>query len=90
MPQQKVKYQSKKLAMSGRDISGCAATGTGKTAAFMLPILERLLFRSASDSVTRVLTVVPTRELGVQVFQVCKQLAQFTTWVHILLLVDFI
>ena len=78
MPQQKVKYQSKKLAMSGRDICGCAATGTGKTAAFMLPILERLLFRSASDSVTRVLTVVPTRELGVQVFQVCKQLAQFT------------
>jgi len=66
-------------AMSGRDICGCAATGTGKTAAFMLPILERLLFRSASDSVTRVLTVVPTRELGVQVFQVCKQLAQFTS-----------
>ena len=66
-------------ALSGRDICGCAATGTGKTAAYMLPILERLLFRSASDSVTRVLVMVPTRELGVQVFQVCKQLAQFTT-----------
>ena len=66
-------------ALAGRDICGCAATGTGKTAAYMLPILERLLFRSASDSVTRVLCLVPTRELGVQVFQVCKQLAQFTT-----------
>ena len=66
-------------ALAGQDICGCAATGTGKTAAYMLPILERLLFRSASDSVTRVLVMVPTRELGVQVFQVCKQLAQFTT-----------
>jgi ATP-dependent RNA helicase DDX27 len=66
-------------ALSGKDICGCAATGTGKTAAYVLPILERLLFRSMSDSVTRVLVVVPTRELGVQVFQVCKQLAQFTT-----------
>lgn len=66
-------------ALSGRDICGCAATGTGKTAAYMLPVLERLLFRSAADSITRVLVLVPTRELGVQVFQVCKQLAQFTT-----------
>ena len=55
------------------------SSSTGKTAAYMLPILERLLFRSSADSVTRVLVVVPTRELGVQVFQVCKQLAQYTT-----------
>ena len=33
------------VALLGRDICGCAATGTGKTAAFMLPILERLVFR---------------------------------------------
>lgn len=59
-------------ALSGKDICGCAATGTGKTAAYMLPILERLLFRSAADPVTRVLVVVPTRELGVQVFQVAN------------------
>lgn len=66
-------------ALAGKDICGCAATGTGKTAAYMLPILERLLFRSMADSMTRVLVLVPTRELGVQVFQVCKQLAQFTS-----------
>ena len=67
------------IALSGRDVCGCAATGTGKTAAYMLPILERLLFRPKEDSVTRVLLLVPTRELGVQVFQVTKQLCQFTT-----------
>lgn len=33
------------VALSGRDICGCAATGTGKTAAYMLPTLERLLFK---------------------------------------------
>jgi ATP-dependent RNA helicase DDX27 len=33
------------VALLGRDICGCAATGTGKTAAYMLPILERLLYR---------------------------------------------
>jgi len=63
----------------GRDVCGCAATGTGKTAAYMLPVLERLLYRPVASAVTRVLVLVPTRELGVQVYQVTKQLAQFTS-----------
>ena len=67
------------VALLGRDICGCAATGTGKTAAYMLPVLERLLYRPVSKAVTRVLVLVPTRELGVQVYQVTKQLAQFTS-----------
>ncbi|XP_050443532.1 probable ATP-dependent RNA helicase DDX27 isoform X2 [Adelges cooleyi] len=68
------------VALLGRDICGCAATGTGKTAAYMLPILERLLYRPKGFTpITRVLVLVPTRELGVQVYQVAKQLAQFTT-----------
>lgn len=33
------------VALAGRDVCGCAATGTGKTAAYMLPTLERLLYR---------------------------------------------
>ncbi|GAB6025752.1 hypothetical protein CHUAL_011735 [Chamberlinius hualienensis] len=66
------------VAMLGKDICGCAATGTGKTAAFMLPVLERLLYRPKQGTVTRVLVLLPTRELAVQVFQVTKQLAQFT------------
>lgn len=68
------------VALMGRDICGCAATGTGKTAAYMVPTLERLLYRPRNGpAVTRVLVLVPTRELGVQVYQVTKQLAQFTT-----------
>ncbi|GFU51821.1 probable ATP-dependent RNA helicase DDX27, partial [Trichonephila clavipes] len=66
------------IALMGRDIYGCAATGTGKTAAFMLPVLERLLFKPNDKPVTRVLVMLPTRELAVQVYQVSKQLAQFT------------
>lgn len=68
------------VALLGRDICGCAATGTGKTAAYMLPTLERLLYKPTDGSpVTRVLVLVPTRELGVQVYQVTKQLCQFTS-----------
>lgn len=68
------------VALMGRDICGCAATGTGKTAAYMLPTLERLLYRPLDGpAISRVLVLVPTRELGVQVYQVTKQLSQFTT-----------
>ncbi|XP_064114332.1 probable ATP-dependent RNA helicase DDX27 [Macrobrachium nipponense] len=67
------------VALQGRDICGCAATGTGKTAAFMLPILERLIYRPPDDAVTRVLVLLPTRELCVQVFQVTKDLSKYTS-----------
>lgn len=68
------------IALLGRDICGCAATGTGKTAAYMLPTLERLIYRPMNNrTVTRVLVLVPTRELGAQVYQVTKQLCQFTS-----------
>lgn len=67
------------VALMGRDICGCAATGTGKTAAYMLPTLERLMYKPLDGpAITRVLVLVPTRELGVQVYQVTKQLSQFT------------
>ncbi|TKR92157.1 hypothetical protein L596_006867 [Steinernema carpocapsae] len=66
------------VALAGRDICACAATGTGKTAAFMLPILERLLYKPKRKSVTRVLVLVPTRELAIQVFQVSRKLSQFS------------
>ncbi|XP_002739621.2 putative ATP-dependent RNA helicase DDX27 [Saccoglossus kowalevskii] len=66
------------VALLGKDICACAATGTGKTAAFMLPVLERLLYKPKQAAVTRVLVLVPTRELGIQVHSVTRQLAQFT------------
>ena len=52
------------LALSGRDIMGLANTGTGKTAAFTLPIIDRLL---DGPRRTRVLILTPTRELAAQV-----------------------
>ncbi|XP_075223174.1 dead-box helicase Rs1 [Lycorma delicatula] len=67
------------VALQGRDVCGCAATGTGKTAAYMLPTLERLIYKPLTGlPVTRVIVLVPTRELGVQVYSVTRQLAQFT------------
>jgi len=44
----------------------------------MLPILERLLFKPRTQPVSRVLVLLPTRELAVQVHQVTKQLSQYT------------
>ncbi|XP_072168738.1 probable ATP-dependent RNA helicase DDX27 isoform X2 [Diadema setosum] len=66
------------VALLGKDVCACAATGTGKTAAFMLPVLERLLYKPKQSPVTRVLVLTPTRELGVQIFNVTRQLAEFT------------
>ncbi|WP_242371330.1 DEAD/DEAH box helicase [Anaeromyxobacter sp. SG26] len=51
-------------ALAGRDVIGTAATGTGKTAAFLLPIIERLAGKPAG---TRALVLAPTRELAVQI-----------------------
>jgi ATP-dependent RNA helicase RhlE len=59
------------IVMSGDDIIGCADTGTGKTAAFLLPILNRMLKARATApeerGYTRVLILAPTRELAVQI-----------------------
>ena len=68
------------IAMTGRDVCGRAVTGSGKTAAFMLPQLERMLHRGPRPAAaTHVLVLVPTRELAVQVHQMTESLAQFTT-----------
>lgn len=56
------------VALTGKDVVANAVTGSGKTAAFMLPILERLLYRPRRVPLTRVLVLVPTRELAAQVF----------------------
>lgn len=58
--------------MSGRDVIASAETGSGKTAAFLLPIITKLLEGKKSGG-TRVLVLVPTRELALQVDTVAKQ-----------------
>jgi ATP-dependent RNA helicase RhlE len=64
------------VALAGRDVLACAMTGSGKTAAFLLPILHRLL--PARRGVTRVLVVTPTRELAAQIEQHLRDLAVHT------------
>ena len=65
-------------AVAGRDILANAQTGSGKTAAFMLPILERLFVRSNKRSaVTRVLVLLPTRELASQCAAMTEQLGKY-------------
>jgi ATP-dependent RNA helicase RhlE len=56
-------------AISGRDVLACAQTGTGKTAAFALPILQRLLQQPRLTTEPRALVLVPTRELAAQVHE---------------------
>ena len=62
-----VQEQTIPVIMEGRDLIGCAQTGTGKTAAYTLPLLERLLREGNPDNVVRSLIVVPTRELAQQI-----------------------
>src|ERR1051325_11523186 len=63
-------------ALAGRDVLACAMTGSGKTAAFVLPIVPRLL--DEPRGATRALIVTPTRELAAQVLQELNDLAVHT------------
>jgi ATP-dependent RNA helicase RhlE len=63
-------------ALAGRDVLACAATGSGKTAAFALPILERLMTRPRGK--TRALVLAPTRELAAQILEDFQDLAVHT------------
>ncbi|MEY8264168.1 MAG: DEAD/DEAH box helicase, partial [Bermanella sp.] len=74
-----VQLQAIPAAMAGNDIMVCAETGSGKTAAFVLPILHKLINKQAPDSSTRVLILAPTRELARQLFKQCEALAKYTS-----------
>src|SRR5881628_4198237 len=63
-------------AMEGRDVLACAMTGSGKTAAFVLPILHRLMPKRRG--VTRALIVTPTRDLAAQIDEHLSQMAMHT------------
>ena len=67
-------------ALDGKDILASAPTGTGKTAAFVLPALQHILDfpRSRQNNGVRILILSPTRELAEQTFKVVRQLSQFT------------
>lgn len=65
-------------ALAGKDLLVTARTGSGKTAAFVLPMLQRLATHPAPNSGTRALILTPTRELAQQVQTQLEQLGQFT------------
>lgn len=63
--------------LAGRDVCGSAVTGSGKTGAFVLPVLERLL-QAGVDNATRVAILLPTRELAAQCHSVVVSLSKYT------------
>ena len=65
-------------ALSGRDLMAEAATGSGKTAAFLLPVMHRLLESPAPRAGTRALVLVPTRELAKQVLEHFHAIGSYT------------
>ena len=70
-----VQEQAIPLALEGRDVVAAAVTGTGKTTAFALPVIERI-DRAKKPGSPRALVVSPTRELALQIDAACTQLAK--------------
>ncbi|PXY39773.1 RNA helicase [Flavobacterium cheongpyeongense] len=76
-----IQEQSIPIVLAGRDLIGCAQTGTGKTAAFAIPIihqLHRIVGSSKKAKQIRALIVTPTRELAVQIGQSFDTYAKYT------------
>jgi ATP-dependent RNA helicase RhlE len=83
-----IQEQSIPLVLSGKDLIGCAQTGTGKTAAFAIPIihqLHRIVGSSKKAKVIRALIVTPTRELAVQIGQSFDTYGKYTNLTQITL-----
>ena len=73
-----VQQQAIPPALEFKDLLVSAETGSGKTAAFLLPTLHHLLTLPSRKSGTRALILAPTRELAQQIFKQCQQLTEFT------------
>ena len=71
-----IQEQAIPIILQGKDLIGCAQTGTGKTAAFILPILHKIAISKTKG--TNTLVVVPTRELAIQIDQQVQGLSYFT------------
>lgn len=73
-----VQKQAIPVALAGRDLRATAQTGSGKTAAFVLPILQYLLSQEDDTPATRALIIVPTRELARQILEDIERFARYT------------
>lgn len=70
------------VALEGHDVIGIANTGTGKTAAFLLPLLDKLIANRGQKA----LIIAPTRELALQIEQECRQFARGSKLLGVLLI----
>ena len=70
-----IQEQSIPSLIAGRDIVGCAQTGTGKTAAFLIPVIEHVL--KSKNTGVKALVIAPTRELAIQIDQQLQGLGYF-------------
>jgi ATP-dependent RNA helicase RhlE len=73
-----IQEQAIPIILKGNDLIASAQTGTGKTAAFLLPIIQMILERKTEGS-TRALIIVPTRELAMQIDQMMQGISYFTS-----------
>lgn len=72
-----IQQQAIPVILEGRDLIGSAQTGTGKTAAFLLPVIQKII-ASKKENKTRALIIVPTRELAMQIDQQMEGFGYFT------------
>ena len=79
-----IQQQAIPVVMSGRDIFGCAQTGTGKTAAFAIPIIQRITGAPTPGGRRdiRALILTPTRELAIQIDDCFEDYARHTSLRH--------
>ena len=74
-----IQQQAIPAALGHRDLIACAQTGTGKTAAFLLPLIDVITgYRPKEEGSIRALVVVPTRELALQIDQQMQAIAYYT------------
>lgn len=73
-----IQEQTLPLILAQNDLIACAQTGTGKTAAFLLPVIHELMRTRTAEVSIRALVVVPTRELALQIDQALEGLSYFT------------
>jgi ATP-dependent RNA helicase RhlE len=73
-----IQSQAIPIILKGNDILASAQTGTGKTAAFLLPIIQKIL-ANKSDGYIKALIIVPTRELAMQIDQMMEGISYFTS-----------